>query len=306
MKLFSLDHPNFEMKSLGSAYDLESKKEKIISSFKKIIIFISPELINRNDLQLVHNKNYIDDLFSKKLKEIIDEVFEFNKYLSYSISDQIAQHIHKRMLQEVSAVFYVARESAINKHDSFYIGGGMHHAESSRGMGFCLYADLAITINKLRLENLIQKVAIIDVDAHFGNGNAEIFSKDQSVETLSIHMKRGWPLDSKNELAKSDIDIEIDQNEEDRYLNKLEVGLNKISKDITIAFIVQGADPYEKDELEGTNLLKLSQKQMLDRDKLVFNFFKKLNVTQVYVMGGGYGQYAHEPYVHFLNFVSIS
>ena len=64
-----------------------------------------------------------------------------------------------------------------------------HHATSNRSMGFCLINNIAITAASLISKG--EKVAVIDIDAHHGNGTQEIFYSDPRVLMISIHQ---WPL----------------------------------------------------------------------------------------------------------------
>ena len=64
-----------------------------------------------------------------------------------------------------------------------------HHATSDRSMGFCLINNIAITAASLIAKG--KKVAVIDIDAHHGNGTQEIFYSDPRVLMISIHQ---WPL----------------------------------------------------------------------------------------------------------------
>ena len=62
-----------------------------------------------------------------------------------------------------------------------------HHAESNRGMGFCLFNNVAIAARYAKLK----RVLIVDWDVHHGNGTQEIFYDDPSVFYFSTHQ---WPL----------------------------------------------------------------------------------------------------------------
>ncbi len=61
-----------------------------------------------------------------------------------------------------------------------------HHAEPDRAMGFCLFNNVAIGA-RLALENGLQRVAILDYDAHHGNGTQAAFLHDERVAFLSAH-----------------------------------------------------------------------------------------------------------------------
>lgn len=64
--------------------------------------------------------------------------------------------------------------------------GGMHHADTARASGFCVYNDCAAAIQYL-LDGGVQRVAYIDVDAHHGDGTQNIFWDDPRVLTISLH-----------------------------------------------------------------------------------------------------------------------
>jgi acetoin utilization deacetylase AcuC-like enzyme len=72
-------------------------------------------------------------------------------------------------------------EFADNPGFCFYLGGGMHHARRDSGSGFCLLNDIVIAARRLQSEGLISSIWIIDVDAHKGDGTAELTYGDRSI-----------------------------------------------------------------------------------------------------------------------------
>lgn len=68
-----------------------------------------------------------------------------------------------------------------------------HHAESRRGMGFCLFNNAAIAARYLQRHHAIGRVAIIDWDVHHGNGTQEIFYEDPTVLYVSTHQYPLYP-----------------------------------------------------------------------------------------------------------------
>ena len=67
------------------------------------------------------------------------------------------------------------------------IGGGLHHAKPSYGEGFCLYNDVAFTALYLIQKYKLERILILDTDAHAGNGTAEYFYEDPRVLLIDLH-----------------------------------------------------------------------------------------------------------------------
>ncbi len=62
-----------------------------------------------------------------------------------------------------------------------------HHASRSTGGGFCYFNNIAIMSKVLQSDHKINKIMILDFDAHHGNGTQDIFYEDPSVLYMSIH-----------------------------------------------------------------------------------------------------------------------
>ncbi len=65
-----------------------------------------------------------------------------------------------------------------------------HHALPGRAMGFCLFDNVAIAARQVQAELGFERVAIVDIDVHHGNGTQAIFWDDPSVLFVSLHQ---WP-----------------------------------------------------------------------------------------------------------------
>jgi len=61
-----------------------------------------------------------------------------------------------------------------------------HHAEPDRAMGFCIFNNIAIAARDALAQGL-ERVAIIDYDAHHGNGTQAAFLNDERLAFLSVH-----------------------------------------------------------------------------------------------------------------------
>ncbi len=68
-----------------------------------------------------------------------------------------------------------------------------HHATADRGMGFCIFNNVAIAAEYARREHGINRVLILDWDVHHGNGTQDIFYDDRETFFLSIHQSPCYP-----------------------------------------------------------------------------------------------------------------
>ena len=68
-----------------------------------------------------------------------------------------------------------------------------HHAEPSRGMGFCLFNNVAIGVEHARIAHKLEKVAVVDFDVHHGNGTQAAFWSNPKVLVASSHQYPFYP-----------------------------------------------------------------------------------------------------------------
>ncbi|WP_136807058.1 histone deacetylase [Desulfosediminicola flagellatus] len=275
--------------------------------------------LTRDDLLRVHSAGYVERLYSAALEQEIISTFELidaeGKYYRYTpeTATRPLTELFDRLLIKAAGTVQASR-LALQHGFCFSFTGGAHHAQYDFGNGFCVINDVVIAPRKLQHEKLVDKVWIIDVDAHKGDGTAALTADDESIKTLSVHMASGWPLDSLPVLADgtphpsfvpSDIDIPIESGEEQYYVERLHSGLQKLEEEGTadLAIVVCGADPYEKDELPSTAPLKLSLEQMFERDKLLYSWLIERKIPAVFLMAGGYGDEVWRVYSQFLLWV---
>ena len=67
------------------------------------------------------------------------------------------------------------------------LGGGLHHAKPDYGEGFCLYNDVAFCARYLLQQYKLQRVLILDTDAHAGNGTSAYFYDEPRVLLIDLH-----------------------------------------------------------------------------------------------------------------------
>jgi len=317
---------------LGNALpvlDFESAK----NSLKKDALSLT---LDRKDLERVHSKSYIEKIYGKELTQILLTAFELidNQGRPYRYEPDKAKHplsdMFQMLLANAEGSYLTCLLALANKGFCYYLGGGFHHARYDAGSGFCLVNDIAIAAFKTLAEKSVRTIWIIDMDAHKGDGTAELvrFARERGelgipceksandkpcILTLSIHMAKGWPLDAESlaaaqqgraPLLPSDIDIGIDAGEEESYTPRLAQGIKELERisdsKPELAIVLAGTDPYEHDGLPSSSPLRLTLEQCLERDLYVYKYLKDRNIPSAWIQAGGYGPRAWEPTAHFL------
>jgi acetoin utilization deacetylase AcuC-like enzyme len=163
------------------------------------------------------------------------------------------------------------------------IGGGFHHAFPDHGEGFCLMNDVAIAATALRTKGEVERVAIIDLDVHHGNGTAAILGREPWAFTVSLHQEENYPALK----PPSHLDVGLaDGIGDDAYLAALEAPLARaIAFRPDLLFYLAGADPYQHDLLGGLGLTIEGLKQ---RDRRVLSAARDASVPVVVTLAGGY------------------
>ena len=169
---------------------------------------------------------------------------------------------------------------------SMNIAGGTHHAFYDRGEAFCMLNDQAIAANYLIKKKLAERIMIIDLDVHQGNGTASIFKSNPEIFTISFHGKKNYPFRKE----KSDVDIEFEDNTDDElYLKKLKKHIPSLIENFKPDFIfyLSGVDVLNNDKL---GRLALSIDGCKERDKFILELCKANSIPIQVSMGGGYSE----------------
>ncbi len=164
------------------------------------------------------------------------------------------------------------------------IAGGTHHAFTDRGEGFCLLNDIGLAANHFLQSHPGEKVLVIDLDVHQGNGTAEIFKNEPRVFTFSMHGGNNYPMQKE----KSDLDIPLPDGIEDKeYLELLDIHLPQLIAQVKPALILYqcGVDILSTDKL---GRLGVSREGCKERDRKVLSLSKQHKIPLVASMGGGY------------------
>ena len=243
-------------------------KNKIVNKFYK------PYPCSLETLSYAHSKNYILDIKNKTLSK------EGVKKIGFPLVDSVVQ----RSLVATGGTV-LSSKLAINYGISCNTAGGSHHANYDGGAGYCVFNDVAVAAHYLLNRGLANKILIVDLDVHQGNGNSEIFKNNRSVFTFSMHSKTNYPAKK----STSDLDVELDDNLEDNaYINILKHYLNELNQEnFDFVFYIAGVDIHFNDRL---GKLKISDEGIRLRDELVVENFFSQRIPFCGVLGGGYNK----------------
>ena len=165
-----------------------------------------------------------------------------------------------------------------------HLAGGTHHAHPDFGSGFCIFNDCAVTARVLLQRGEVDRVLIVDLDVHQGDGSAACFQADERVTTFSVHAASNFPLRKVN----SDFDIPLpDGTEDDNYLAAIGHQLPNVLDALNPQLVLfnAGVDPHRDDRL---GRLNLSDDGLLMRDRLVLDACLRRTIPVATVIGGGY------------------
>ena len=190
----------------------------------------------------------------------------------------------ERALRAVGGTLSAARD-ALSIGLGINLAGGTHHAYPDHGEGFCVLNDVAISTLEL-LRTGLNRVLVLDLDVHQGNGTAFIFTNDPRVCTISVHGERNYPFHKES----SSLDIALSDGITDTaYLAILEQqvlpAVAAFQPDIV--FYLAGVDVLERDQFGRFALSLIGAKQ---RDTRVFEFCHTAQIPIVSLMAGGYNK----------------
>ena len=235
--------------------------------------FFNPGDVADDVILLTHESNYYNKLIYQKLekKEI--------RAIGFPMTHELIRR-EKKIVQGTI-------ECAINSIKygiSMNIAGGTHHAFTNRAEAFCILNDQAIGANFLIQNNYCEKILILDLDVHQGNGTAEIFRENKNVFTVSFHGEKNYPF--RKEI--SDFDYGFRDGTSDReYLDKIKYEVPRLIENFEPDFIfyLSGVDIIKNDKL---GRLSVSIKGCKERDRFVLNYCKTNKIPIQVSMGGGY------------------
>lgn len=231
----------------------------------------SPE-IPRSEAIRAHTASYVDAFVAGELDR------RHMRRIGFPWSEGLVG----RILTTVGGT-WAATHAALDEGIASNLAGGTHHAGADFGEGFCVFNDIAIAALSVLEQGLVERVAVVDLDVHQGNGTAQIMGSRADTFLLSVHGEKNYPFVK----TVSDIDVGvIDGTSDERFLDLVQGVLGAVERFAPdLVFYQAGVDVIAADTL---GRLSMSHDGVEARDHLVFERVRKMGVPLVLVLGGGY------------------
>lgn len=233
----------------------------------------SPGEIERKHLLRVHLPSYVD-----QLEQLTLSPAEIRK-IGFPLSKELVQR-ENFIVEGTRLCALHALETGI----ALNVAGGTHHAYADHGEGFCVYNDQAVAARFLLEECGLDRILVVDLDVHQGNGTAHLFQDEDRVFTFSMHGEKNYP----SHKESSDLDIEWpDGCTGDKYLTELSERISALVNSFEPEFVFYqcGVDVLDSDKL---GRLSLTLEECKERDRIVLEKCKQNHLPVVCTMGGGY------------------
>lgn len=232
-----------------------AKPAKVVESWLKQfpVQLVEPTPVTRADFARAHDPVWVDRVLAGQA----DNGFA-NRSLAVAAS----------LPYTSGAMLSAAREALASGKVAVAPCSGFHHAEWNRPMGFCTFNGLMVTALALKAEG-VQKVGILDLDMHYGNGTDHILHKVGN-DGWCKHFTAGLTIERSDQVSHF-------------FREWLPQALDELVK-CEVVLYQAGADPHELDPYGGW----MTTDEMRRRDATVFDALSACGVPVAWDLAGGY------------------
>ncbi len=183
-------HHNYKLHETGNHPERKERLSAIIEVLKKLnawekLEHITPEIVDMEILKMVHSERHIAGVRDFALKG--GGWWDPDTYVSPN-SFEVALLAAGGAVRAVTEVMEGRSRVALA-----LVRPPGHHAEPQRAMGFCLFNNIAVAAKYAQAFYKLDRIMIVDWDAHHGNGTQAAFISDPSVLYFSVHQSPLFP-----------------------------------------------------------------------------------------------------------------
>jgi acetoin utilization deacetylase AcuC-like enzyme len=216
------------------------------------LTILHPRPVTREELARAHDRAFVDAIL---------ECRAMNGF--YTKAPDVAASLPHTS----GAMLGAAREAIHNGQVAVAPTCGFHHACHAVADKFCTFNGLMVSALAVKAEGLADRVGILDFDQHYGDGTEEI------IQALRTDFVKHYTA----------AEFYHQESQADEFLSRVPE-LVAAMKDCDVLLYQAGADPHVDDPLGGW----LTNEQLAERDRLVFETARELKIPVAWNLAGGY------------------
>jgi acetoin utilization deacetylase AcuC-like enzyme len=247
----------------------------------------APNPVSEADLARVHSADYISAIRTGQPRELAEsQKFPWSPELFPSVC-------------LTNGGVLAAARVALEQGTSAALASGFHHSCADHGEGFCTFNGLVVSLEALRAEGKIRTAAVLDLDLHYGNGTASLAATRPWLRALSIYGNDYWQnicyRDVRERHHSDGVNhfsvpmIPTGGSDRGVLMEALDQNLGWLLAEgrPDILLYQAGADPLRDDPYSPLNL---NHEDLIERDRMVFEFAKSNDLPVAWVLAGGYSK----------------
>ena len=218
---------------------------------------ITPLPITREELLVIHDAQYVDGLINDENPELTRSIFASTG----GVRDAL------------DAMFVNGTAGSLSS--------GLHHAKYGKAEGYCFVNGLALVAQRAISKHEVNKVAVLDTDAHCGGGTFQLVGENEQVllADVSCNSFDSWQPSSDRHY------LEIVHNASE-YLDAVTRALDHLEGVDAIIYNA-GMDPFEGCDTGG--MRGITREILAERERLVAQWCEDTQTPAMFVLAGGYG-----------------
>jgi len=180
-------HPDYLKHETGAHPERKERLLSIIAHLKETgmmekLELTEPRSASPEEIMYIHSKEYIEK--ARRYSEL---------EMNLDLDTVLSRNSYDAALRAAGGAI-TAVDTVLNKLDSSFalVRPPGHHATPDRGMGFCIFNNIAIAARHTQKSGK-KRVLIVDWDVHHGNGTQDSFYDDPSVLYFSTHQYPHYP-----------------------------------------------------------------------------------------------------------------
>ncbi|MFA5317053.1 MAG: hypothetical protein WC369_06505 [Dehalococcoidales bacterium] len=192
-------HEDLQEYDFGDGHPMRGDRFRIFPDFLEKTLpaddhyqFLTADPVGDEDLRLICTQEYID--FTREYYRAANFYMAsamLGQFTRFHSIDNLPQG-RPGMVEEAARLIIGLEKRACDlvmrgDYQKAVCFGGMHHAKPGYGEGFCIYNDVAFTARHLVETHGLERVLVLDTDAHAGNGTSEYFYRSNRVLLIDIH-----------------------------------------------------------------------------------------------------------------------